>query len=103
DVGKPLGIDLKEKKMTLPLIAALRTAERSERQRILRIVRKRKQTRADVRAVSAFVEEHGGIAYARRLMLDHAAQARELLESFPETEARTAMVSLIDYSVTRKK
>lgn len=103
DVGKPLGIDLQEKKMTLPLIAALRNAERPERQHILRIVKKRKQSRADVRTVGAFVEEKGGIAYARRMMLDHATNARELLESFPHSEARDAMVSLIDYSVTRKK
>ncbi len=103
DVGKPLGIDLKEKKMTLPLIAALRNADRSERKRIMRIVRKRKQSRADVREVGVFVESHGGIAYAREAMTRHAQQAREMLDSFPATDAREAMISLIDYTVTRRK
>lgn len=103
DVGKPLGIDLKEKKMTLPLIAALRNADRVDRKRIMKIVRKNKQSRADVREVGSFVESLGGIAYARDAMMSHASQARDLLDSFPESEARTAMVSLIDYSVTRRK
>ena len=67
DVGKPLGIDLQEKKITLPLIHALRESERADRKRILRIVRKKKKSRSDIRTVGAFVEAKGGIAYARPL------------------------------------
>ena len=103
DVGKPLGIDLKDKKMTLPLIAALRSADQSERRRILRIVRKGRPSRTDVRQVARFVEDAGGIAYARDVMMRHAMQARDLLGSFPPGDARDSMVSLIDYSVTRRK
>ncbi|WP_457653413.1 polyprenyl synthetase family protein [Rhodocaloribacter sp.] len=103
DVGKPLGIDLQEKKMTLPLIFALRESGREDRKRILRIVRKKKKSRADIRTVGAFVEEKGGIAYARRRMTELAREARDLLAAFPPTEARDALIDLTDYTVRRKR
>ncbi|WP_456425541.1 polyprenyl synthetase family protein [Rhodocaloribacter sp.] len=103
DVGKPLGIDLQEKKMTLPLIFALRESGREDRKRILRIVRKKKKSRADIRTVGAFVEEKGGIAYARQRMTELAREARDLLAAFPPTEARDALIDLTDYTVRRKR
>ncbi|GIV62193.1 MAG: polyprenyl synthetase [Rhodothermaceae bacterium] len=103
DVGKPLGIDLQEKKMTLPLIHALREADDAERRRILKIVRQKKKSRADVRAVSAFVERHGGIDYARRRMTELAREAHALMTTFPPTEARDALMDLAVYIIQRKK
>ena len=103
DVGKPLGIDLKEKKITLPLIAALRSANGREKKQIMKIVRKRRKSRSDLRLVTRFVEEKGGIDYARRLMHQHAEDARSLLKTFAPTESRDSMVALIDYAVTRTK
>ncbi len=103
DVGKPIGIDLQEKKMTLPLIYALREADRGERSRIMQIVRKKKKDRADIRAVAAFVEARGGIAYARETMARLADEARALLLPFPPSDARTALIGLVDYTVTRRK
>jgi len=102
DVGKPLGIDIKEKKMTLPLIAALRNAETGERRRILAIIRKRHQSRDDLRHVSRFVEEKGGIAYARKLMHHHAATAQAEVAHFPPCDARDSLLALVDYTVNRK-
>ena len=103
DVGKPIGIDLQEKKMTLPLIHALREATRQERRRILTIVRKQKKGRKDVREVARFVEAHGGIAYARTKMFEYADRAKELIETFPPTPARDAMLNLVHYTVSRSK
>lgn len=103
DVGKPIGIDLQEKKLTLPLIHALREASRRERRTILNIVRKKKKSRRDVREVSRFVEEHGGIAYAREKMHEHADSARIRLQNFPPTTARDAMLGLVEYTVRRTK
>lgn len=103
DIGKPIGIDLQEKKMTLPLIHALREADRHERKRILKIVRKKKKSRADIRTVATFVEQHGGLAYARARMEAHADEAHRLLATFPASEAHTAMGDLIDYTVQREK
>ncbi len=103
DVGKPLGIDLKEKKMTLPLIYALRESPRSEQQRIMKIIKQKRKNSADVREVAAFVEQAGGIAYARTMMKTLAQEARSLLHQFPDSEARQALIGLVDYTVTRTK
>ncbi|MDX1547263.1 MAG: polyprenyl synthetase family protein, partial [Rhodothermales bacterium] len=102
DVGKPLGIDLQEKKLTLPLIVALREADASERRRIMKIVRKKKKSRDDVRAVAQFVEDAGGLAYARRRMQEEAEAARRLLADLPPTEARDALDDLVAFTVMRK-
>ncbi len=103
DVGKPIGIDLQEKKMTLPLIHALREASGKDRRRILAIVRKQKKSRDDVREVARFVEEHGGIAYTRSKMHEYADEARRLLEAFPPTTPRDALLDLVAYTVSRSK
>lgn len=103
DVGKPIGIDLQEKKMTLPLIYALREADRSDRNRIMQIVRKKKKDRSDIREVAQFVERRGGIAYARARMSELADEARALLLPFAPSEARTALLGLVDYTVERRK
>ncbi|MDZ4700486.1 MAG: polyprenyl synthetase family protein [Rhodothermales bacterium] len=102
DVGKPLGIDLQERKMTLPLIVALERAGPAERRRILRIVKKKTKDQADIRAVAAFVHETGGIAYAEARMQALAGEARAFLMRFPDSEARAAMVGLSHYIVQRK-
>lgn len=103
DVGKPIGIDLQEKKMTLPLIHALREASGRDRRRILSIVRKPKKSRADIREVARFVEQRGGIAYARGKMHESAMEARDLLGSFAPNGARDAMLALVDYTVSRSR
>ncbi|HMB89199.1 MAG TPA: polyprenyl synthetase family protein [Rhodothermales bacterium] len=103
DVGKPLGIDLQEKKLTLPLIYALRNAEKSERKRVMKIIRKKKKSRADTRTVAQFVEAQGGISYARDKMEGFAQEARALLATFPPTPARDTLRDLIDFTVQRQK
>jgi octaprenyl-diphosphate synthase len=103
DVGKPLGIDLQEKKMTLPLIVALREADAGERKQMLKIVKKSKKSREDIRTVGQFVRERGGIAYARERMQTLAAEAAESLADFPPTEARDALLDLAAFIVARKR
>ena len=103
NIGKPIGIDLQEKKITLPLIFSLREAPADERRRILRIVKKKSKSRADIRTVSRFVHERGGIEYAREQMQELAISARATLLEFPDSEARAAMLQLVDYTVQRRK
>lgn len=103
DVGKPLGIDIKERKMTLPLIMALRESDRAGRRQILRIVRSGSPTRAEIRHISSFVEEAGGLSYARDKMHALADDARLLLGRLPESDARTSLHQLVDYVVSRKR
>ena len=103
DVGKPLGIDLQEKKMTLPLIHALEKTSAEDRKRIMRIVRKKKKSKADIRKVSIFVTTQGGIDYAKDKMNAHAEEARKILLDFDPTPARDALLDLVDFTVLREK
>lgn len=102
DVGKPLGIDLQEKKMTLPLIVSLQRVDKAERKRIIRIVKKKRKSRTDVLEIGRFVSDNGGLAYARSKMEGLAADAAESLSTFPESEARDALIGLAAYIVARK-
>lgn len=102
DVGKPLGIDLQEKKMTLPLIYALQHTDEANKKRIMRIVRKKKKSRSDIREVSQFVHDTGGISYTRERMHAYANEARDLLMTFPDSPARSSMLDLVDYTVKRE-
>ena len=103
DVGKPLGIDLQEKKMTLPLIHALEKADGKQKKRIMKVVRQKNKSKDDVMEVGAFVTEHGGIEYARATMMKHADKALEILETLPDTDARGALANLVRFTVTREK
>ncbi|MBO6575861.1 MAG: polyprenyl synthetase family protein [Rhodothermales bacterium] len=101
DVGKPLGIDLKEKKMTLPLIHALGKASAGERRRIMRIVRKSRKTDQDVRRVADWVQQQGGLEYARDRMFGFAREALALLEPLPDSPARASLQKLVAFTVLR--
>jgi len=103
DIGKPIGLDLQERKMTLPLIAALDAATSADRSRIRRLVRKRKKRAADIREIASFVEANGGLTYARNRMGTLAAEASEGLLTFPPSDARDALVDLCRYVVARKR
>ena len=103
DVGKPIGIDLQEKKLTLPLIHALQRAPRRRRRKVMRIVRSDEKSRDDRREVASFVEEFGGIAYAREQMETYARTAHELLSELPPTAAREALLDLVAFTIQRRK
>lgn len=102
DVGKPLGIDLKERKLTLPLIHSLEKATSEETRRILKLIRKKRISDRDIRRIATFVTERGGIDYARDKMIQNATQASDIVASFRPSEARDTMLSLIEYTVQRK-
>lgn len=103
DVGKPLGIDIKEKKMTLPLIYALNNASTSEKRKMLRIVKKDHDKKDKVKEVIDFVNQSGGIEYAKEAMLRYREEAFEILHTFPESPARTALEQLVIFVTERKK
>ncbi|MEM1057494.1 MAG: polyprenyl synthetase family protein [Bacteroidota bacterium] len=103
DTGKPVGLDLQDRKMTLPLILALKNAEEAERRRILRIVRKRKKTPKTIREVVRWVHEAGGVDAARGQMESLAAEAAEGFRQYPPSEAREALIGLCAYIVARKR
>lgn len=99
-IGKPIGNDIKEKKITLPLIAALRNASREESTRIMSIIKKGPKGR-DIEDILQFVEQSGGISYARSKAEEFAANAIKTLDVVQESEARGALMLFIDYVMKR--
>lgn len=103
DVGKPLGIDIKEKKMTLPLIYALNNASRSDRRRIINIVKRHNTDKQKVQEVIDYVINSGGIEYTQEVMYRYRAEAFEILHQFPNSPARDSIEELVRYVTERKK
>jgi octaprenyl-diphosphate synthase len=103
DVGKPLGIDIKEKKLTLPLIYALQQAPPSEKKRILNLIRRYHDRNDKVREVIDFVRQSGGMEYATRKMMAYRQEAFDILLQFPEGPVRQALQELVTYVTERKK
>jgi octaprenyl-diphosphate synthase len=103
DIGKPTGIDIKEKKMTLPLIYALNQSTWMEKRKIINIIKNHNTDSAKVKVVIDFVIEKGGIAYAEKIMLDYKNKALTLLKDFPESPSRNSLEQLVVYSIERKK
>ena len=101
--GKPAGIDIKEQKMTLPLIKALQEADSKQRQHIIKTIKKHHDRPKKVQEVVDFVRQSGGLEYARSKMLEHINQAKEILYNFPQTEERDALALVLDYTAQRKK
>jgi octaprenyl-diphosphate synthase len=103
DVGKPLGIDIKEKKMTLPLIYALNHATKGERDRVINIVKRHNEDPVKVAEVIDFVRKSGGLEYSEEVMRQYRAEAIDLLKEFPESEVRTSLEQLVMFVTERKK
>ena len=103
DVGKPLGIDIKEKKMTLPLIYALDNASKSDKRRILGLIKRHSNKPDKVREVIDFVRASGGIEYAQKAMLKFREEAFEILSTFPDVPARQSLEDLVVFVTDRKK
>ncbi len=103
DVGKPLGIDIKEKKMTLPLIHALGKAGWSEKRRIINIIRNESHKPRKVAEVIRFVKESGGIQYAQEAMHRYVENARKLLYEFEDSVYRKSLEHLVLYTIERNK
>lgn len=101
--GKKEGNDIKEKKITLPLIHALREAGVLERRKIFRIIRKKKKGRDEIREVIDFVKRHHGLEYAEAKMNEFAARAMLKLDKYPDTETKSALTRFVLYSTSRKK
>lgn len=102
-LGKPTGNDIKENKLTLPLIHALSNADRSTRKAILSRLRKSKRSQKAVEEVIQFANEYGGIDYATQKMNEYKDKAIAALESFPESIYRDALVDMANFVVNRKK
>ncbi len=102
-IGKPTGNDIKEKKLTLPLIYVLRKASDKDRRWALNIIRKHNKNTSKVNELIAFVKNNGGIDYTSLKMIEYKQKAIDILNLFPTSEAREALIKLVDYTISRNK
>jgi len=102
EIGKPLGIDIKEKKMTLPLIYALSQASWLEKRKMIGLVKNESENPKKVQEVIAFVKKSGGIEYARAAMDRYYHLALETLSALPDSPHKTSLRLLVQYTIERK-
>jgi octaprenyl-diphosphate synthase len=101
EIGKPRGIDIKERKMTLPLIHALGKVSSSDRRKIINIVKNENTNMEKVRWVIERVRSNGGMDYAKQKMNDYKTEAENILNSFPDNDARRSIYEMIQFTINR--
>ncbi|RSC95847.1 polyprenyl synthetase family protein [Tenacibaculum singaporense] len=101
-IGKPTGIDIKEQKMTLPLIYTLNTCSPEEKSWLINSVKKHNKNKKRVKEVIAFVKENGGLEYTTAKMHDYKNKALAILNNYPDSEYKSSLLQMIDYVVERK-
>ncbi len=102
EIGKPLGIDIKEKKMTLPLIYALSKSSWLEKRRIIGIIRNNSDKPKKVKEVIEFVKASGGIEYAKESMNRYHQRANDILIEMPDSEYKDSLKQLVQFTIDRK-
>ncbi|WP_093024763.1 polyprenyl synthetase family protein [Pustulibacterium marinum] len=102
-IGKPTGIDIKEQKMTLPLIYTLNTCDQKERSWLINSVKRHNKDKKRVNEVIAFVKEKGGLEYASQKMISFQQEALELLQHYPKSAYRDSLELMVNYVIERKK
>lgn len=103
EVGKPLGIDIKEKKMTLPLIYTLNKANGTLKRKIINIVKNESENPQKVKEVIEIVRNGGGIEYAIEVMNKYYTEALSMLDMFPNSDYKTSLRNLVAYTIERNK
>ncbi len=101
EIGKPKGIDIKEKKLTLPIIYTLNTAEPAVRKHIINTIKKDHNNKQKVNELIAYVNTHGGIGYAKAAMEKLIQEALEILDTFEDNDAKSSLRELVKYIVQR--
>ena len=102
-IGKPIGIDIKEQKMTLPLIYALNHCTPKERKWLINSVKNHNKNKKRVKEIIAFVKEKGGLTYAVTKMQEFKKQALDLLDTYPKSPYKDSLEMMVNYVVERKK
>lgn len=103
EIGKPVGIDIKEKKMTLPLIYALQKSTWMERRNIINIIKNKSHNKKKVAEVIEFVKEKGGMEYASTVMHKYYKEAIEILDGFEDSAYKTSLLQLVKFTIERNK
>ncbi|MCG8697448.1 MAG: polyprenyl synthetase family protein [Bacteroidales bacterium] len=102
DVGKPNDNDIKEKKITLPLIYTLNNCPAKQRRKLIRIIKKESDNPEKINYLFSIVHQSGGIDYTREKMLNYCNDAKEILSNFNESGTRTELEKIVDFTAERK-
>lgn len=102
-IGKPVGNDLKEKKMTLPLIYSLKQAGNSERKSIIGMMKKDRIRRKNIKEIISFVKAQGGLEYAEKAAREYSDKAISFLADFEESEAKESLKNFASFVIDRRK
>lgn len=100
-IGKPTGNDMKEGKLTLPVIHAVLVSGSDEMLALARKVKSRMVSQAEIDTLVEFTKANGGIEYAEAVMNSYAQKAKDLLASFPDSDAKQALIAYVDYVIDR--
>ena len=100
-IGKPTGIDIKEQKMTLPLIYTLNTVAEKDRHWLINSIKNHNTDKKRVKEVIAFVKAHGGLEYATAKMKDFQQKALSLLDEFPASAYKESLILMVNYVINR--
>jgi octaprenyl-diphosphate synthase len=103
DVGKPLGIDIQEKKMTLPIIYLLDNSDRATKRKIINIIKRHNTDKEKVDELITMVRQSGGLEYATQKMEKYKELAFEQLDKFPDNECKDALKKLVAFVTERTK
>ncbi|MCL4119816.1 UNVERIFIED_CONTAM: hypothetical protein GTU68_042819 [Idotea baltica] len=102
-IGKPIGIDIKEQKMTLPLIYVLNNSSKKDKSWLINSIKNHNRDKKRVKEVIAFVQANGGLDYAVEKMLEFKEKALQLLQDYPESDYKNSLELMVNYVVDRKK
>jgi octaprenyl-diphosphate synthase len=102
-IGKPTGIDIKEQKMTLPLIYALNNCSDKDKKWLINSVKNHNKDKKRVKEIIAFVKQNGGIEYTISKMKDYQEKALEILNKYPNSPYKKSLILMVNYVIERKK
>jgi octaprenyl-diphosphate synthase len=100
-IGKPVGNDLKEKKLTLPLIHAMNQAPRKESKKILSLIKNGAESEERTLRVREFVTQYGGLAYAEKTAIEYCERARQAIAPFPDSPAKQSLLDFVEFALKR--
>jgi octaprenyl-diphosphate synthase len=101
-IGKPTGIDIRERKLTLPIIYTLNNSNPEVRKELINIIKNENENSKSVQRAVSLVKENGGIDYSHAQMLSYANKALEIIKDFPENDAKKSLELLVDYTMNRE-
>ncbi|ATA72534.1 MULTISPECIES: polyprenyl synthetase family protein [Capnocytophaga] len=101
-IGKPTGIDIKEQKMTLPLIYTLNNCSEKDKKWIINSVKNHNKDKKRVREIIDFVKNNNGLSYAETKMKEFQQKALQILNDFPDSDYKDALIMMVNYVIDRK-